>query len=88
MGKMEVKDVLVGFGLVLEAAKDIAVKIVEVSNDVIGNLEHDGGIEEAIVDCLEELHDGSSFGEVGARKVEQILAWFNAAGDLLELYCS
>ena len=88
MGKMEVKDVLVGFGLVLEAAKDIAVKIVEVSNNVIGNLEHDGGIEEAIVDCLEELHDGSSFGEVGVREVEQILAWFNAAGDLLELYCS
>ena len=88
MGKMEVKDVLVGFGLILEAAKDIAVKIVEVSNNVIGNLEHDGGIEEAIVDCLEELHDGSSFGEVGAREVEQTLAWFNAAGDLLELYCS
>ena len=56
MGKMEVKAVLVG--LVLEAAKDLAVKIVEVFNEL------DGGIEEAIVDCLEELHDGSSFDEI------------------------
>ena len=88
MGKMEVKDVLMGFGWVLEAPKDLAVKIVEIFNDVIGDLEHDGVIEEATVDCLEELHDGSSFGEVGAREFEQTLAWFNAAGDLLELYCS
>ena len=92
MGKMEVKDVLVGFGLVLEATKDLAAKIVEVFNDVIGDLEHDGVIEEATVDCLEELHDGSSFGEirenlveVDAREVEHTLAWFNAAGDLLGL---
>ena len=89
---MEVKDVLAGFGLVLEAAKDLAVKIVEVFNDVIGDLEHDGVIEEATVDCLVELHDGSSFGEirenlveVDAREVEHTLAWFNAAGDLLGL---
>ena len=53
MGKMEVKDVLVGFGLVLEATKDLAAKIVEVFNDVIVDLEHDGGIEDAIVDCLQ-----------------------------------
>ena len=61
MGKMEVKDVLVGFGLVLEAAKDLAVKIVEVFNDVIGDLEAFSVFRACI-------RSDSSYPRLGARK--------------------